>query len=127
MFSAGRGRVTLQTIKTVESYLQLENMKEVTPFLGLESFYRHMIHRCANKTKPLTELTHIKEDLVWMPQRQEASDELKRSDYGPSASLSKFPGPVYTTHTSCVPLAAVLSLDPRWDQQANCLHKHTAE
>lgn len=101
----------LDKVKAVRQYLVPKNGKDVRSFLGLVSFYRHLVHKFAEIAKPLTELIRKDVQLKWEGCQQAAFEKLK--EILCSEQVLAYPDFnlqfILTTDASKVAMAAILS------------------
>jgi len=53
-------------VKAVREYPIPKNAKDVTAFLGLDPFYRRLVPNFVEAAKPLTILTRIDQNFIWV-------------------------------------------------------------
>lgn len=64
-------------IEALQTIPAPKNVKEVKSFLGIVSYYRRFIHKCAILADPLTRLLKKNTEFVWGPEQCQAFQNLK--------------------------------------------------
>jgi hypothetical protein len=95
----------------VKEYPVPKNVKDVTAFLGLASFYRRLVQNFAEAAKPLIILTRTDQKFTWGPSQQQAFLSMKEKLC--TAAVLAYPNfklPfILMTDASNVAIAAILS------------------
>src|SRR6266576_6457078 len=66
-------------VSSIRGFLEPRCRRDVSSFLGMINYFRTFIPRCAEISKPLTELTELNTKFPWTDEAQEAFDKLKDS------------------------------------------------
>src|SRR6266550_6604620 len=64
---------------SIKNFPEPRCRRDVSSFLGMVNYFRAFIPRCAEISKPLTELTKLNTKFPWTDEAQEAFDKLKDS------------------------------------------------
>jgi hypothetical protein len=98
-------------VKAIRDYPTPANVKYVRAFLGLASFYRRLVPKFEEVSKPLTQLTK-KGQFTWGLPQQEAFENLKEKlCTTPVLAYPNFKLPsILTTDASKFAISAILSL-----------------
>ena len=102
----------------VKNYPTPSNVRDVTSFLGLASFYRRLVRNFAELARHLTSLTRKDHNFTWGPSQQKAFENLKeRLCTTPVLAYLDFSHPfILTTNASKVAVATILSqVQYLWD------------
>jgi hypothetical protein len=98
-------------VKAVKNYATPRNVRDVRAFIGLASFYRRLVPDFAKLAKPLTTLIRKNQEFLWVPNQQEAFDNLKNGlCTTPVLAFPDFSRPfILTSDARKIAVAAVLS------------------
>jgi len=61
---------TADKVEAIKGYPKPKNAREVRAFIGLASFYRRLVTKFAETTKPLTTLARKNQEFTWGPSQQ---------------------------------------------------------
>jgi hypothetical protein len=109
--SANGVSVSPDKVKAVIEFPTPANVKDVRAFLGLASFYRRLVPKFAQISKPLTQLTRKGQEFTRGLPQQEAFENLKEKlCTTPVLAYPNFELPfILTTDASKFAIAAILS------------------
>jgi hypothetical protein len=98
-------------VQAIQKYPAPRNARDVRSFLGLASFYRHLVPNFAEIAKPLTQLFRKEAQFKWEGKQQATFERLKEALCSEQVLAyldfnSKF---ILTTYASRVAVAGILS------------------